>query len=198
MIDGISKPRVLHVSEGTPGQRKLRVEVMTRQAGRPCSSTDVVRAPLTLPDRWWDDLRDALDRLAGVPTDRGRCESGRVVVGIREHLGVDVDPAALRWETVHGDLHWANVFADPFGLVDWDHWGRGLVGYDAATLYCHALLEPETAARVRTTFAHVLDTQDGVHAQMSVIARLLKRARLGDFPDLVPELRRLAGRLIAG
>ncbi|WP_146134754.1 phosphotransferase [Actinopolyspora mortivallis] len=63
----------------------------------------------------------------------------------------------LDWETVHGDLHWANLLRPELGLLDWSLWGRGPAGTDAATLYCYSLLAPRTAATVWHTFVDVLD-----------------------------------------
>ncbi|WP_019633209.1 hypothetical protein [Actinomadura atramentaria] len=196
-IRGIAKPRVLHVDEGGPGRRRLRVEIMTRLPGTPCSPTDVLRAAPSLSDAWWGELRAALHTLSRTPTERAGRSPGHVVDRIRGRFGIELDPAALRWETVHGDLHWANLFARPFGIVDWDHWGRGLVGEDAATLYCASSLQPDTAERVLTTFADVLDSEAGRPALLLVLARFLHRAEDGDHPDLVPALHRLADRLMA-
>ncbi|WP_090011488.1 hypothetical protein [Lentzea albidocapillata] len=90
------------------------------------------------------------------------------------------------WETVHGDLHWANLMGPKFGLLDRESWGRGPAGTDAATLLNYSLLVPQTVERVRDT------TDAGLPAQFYVAARLLHRADRGDHPDLVAPLRRHA------
>lgn len=93
-----------------------------------------------------------------------------------------------QWATIHGDLHWNNLLMPDFGLLDWELWGRGPAGTDAATLYCYSLLVPEMARTVRENFADILDTPAGQVAQIYVAARLLSRADQ-DYPDLTDPLR---------
>ncbi len=83
----------------------------------------------------------------------------------------------------------------PLGIVDWELWGRGPVGTDAATLHCYSLAVPGLAERVREEFP-VLDTPDGRSAQLYAVARLLHRVRLGDHPRLAGPLRALAAELL--
>lgn len=54
-----------------------------------------------------------------------------------------------------------------------------------------SLLVPETADRVRNTFAHVLDTDAGQLALHHVTARLLRHIDKGDHPHLATPLRKL-------
>jgi hypothetical protein len=83
------------------------------------------------------------------------------------------------------------VLAPDLAIVDWELWGRGPVGYDAATLYCHSLLVPELAAQVHETFADLLDSPDGRLAQLAAAGRMLHRITgSGDYPDLEAPLRR--------
>ncbi|MBB4933402.1 thiamine kinase-like enzyme [Lipingzhangella halophila] len=107
-----------------------------------------------------------------------------------------VDTTVQMWVCAHGDLHWNNVTAPGCVLLDWEGWGMAPLGYDAATLYCHSLLVPDVAARVREEFTDVLDTPDGVRSQLLVIARMLQRSVHGDYPALVALLHRLADDLL--
>lgn len=75
-------------------------------------------------------------------------------------------------------------------------WGRGAAGTDVANLYCMTLLMPDVAAHVHDVFGDVLDTPTGRTAQILAVARLLHRATLGDFPDLVDPLRRHVAPLL--
>lgn len=194
-ITAVPKPRVLDWREWEVAdeQRRVRAEVMTLLPGRPCSPTDALRTPIELPETWWAELRHTLTTLRTVPTIRF---AGQPAVSrrARDVLGVDIQ--VERWETVHGDLQWTNLLAPEFGLLDWEMWGRGPAGTDAANLYCMTLLVPEVAAEVHDVFADVLDTPTGRTAQILVTARLLHRAALGDFPDLVAPLRRHAAFLL--
>lgn len=105
-------------------------------------------------------------------------------------------PARRPLGEVHGDLHWNNLLVPDFALVDWELWGRGPAGLDAATLYLHSLLVPETARRTREPFTDLLSTPTGKTAQIYAAARLLSRADR-DYPDLADPLRRHIEPLLA-
>ncbi|MGW4215321.1 aminoglycoside phosphotransferase [Lentzea sp. NPDC004789] len=185
----LSKPQVLDVYEWEEWRRQ-RAELTTLAPGSPCSPTDALRHAIDLPDRWWTDLRSTMEVVAATPTDRVNADQGLITGRIQQHFGNSVNPVVRQWETVHGDLHWANLMAPDFVLLDWELWGRGPAGTDAATLLCHSLLAPDTAERVRDTFADVLNSDAGRLAQLYAAARLLHRIDKGDHPDLATPLRK--------
>lgn len=188
-ITGVSKPIVLHSTEWAEPDRRRRVraDVMALLPGRPCSPTDVLRSAPDLPDAWWTDLRRSLDALRSHPTTRF-AERGQSGDRVRDMLGIELH--IDQFETVHGDLHWNNVLGPEFGLLDWEMWGRGPAGMDAASLYLHALLVPDIAGRVHNMFADVLDSPAGRAAQIHVAAAVLDRARREpDYADLANVLR---------
>ncbi|MDI5967667.1 aminoglycoside phosphotransferase [Streptantibioticus silvisoli] len=188
VLHGLPKPHVLDAHEWAEGDwRRQRAEVMTLLPGSPCSPTDVAAGPLDPDNGWWKGLGSALHRLAATPTDRVAIDQEKVDRRVRAAYGEEADVRIHRWETVHGDLHWANLLT-PLGIVDWELWGRGPVGTDAATLHCYSLTVPDLARRVRDEFP-VLDTPDGRRAQLYVAARLLHRIGLGDHPRLADPLR---------
>lgn len=186
----LSKPRVLDVYEWEEWRRQ-RAELMTLAPGSPCSPTDTLRRPIDLPDQWWTQLRGTIEAVATTPTDRINADQALVTGRIQQYFGNSVNPAVRHWETVHGDLHWANLMAPDFCVLDWELWGRGPAGTDAATLLCHSLLVPDTAARVRDTFADMLSTDAGQLALLYVAARLLHRVDKGDHPELATPLKKL-------
>ncbi|MQA11928.1 MAG: aminoglycoside phosphotransferase [Pseudonocardiaceae bacterium] len=195
-ITGIAKPRVLDTDEWEiPNFRRQQAELMTRMAGTPISPTDVLRYDPPLPTSWWDELRHSLDQLAAMPTQRLNHDEGGTKRA-REARGPDIPlPPIERWETVHGDLQWANILR-PFALLDWEFWGRGVAGTDPATLYCYSLLAPRTADIIWNLFADILDTDNGRNALLHVSARLLHRTtNMDDHPDLEQPLRRLVARI---
>ncbi|MGI9003543.1 MAG: phosphotransferase [Pseudonocardia sp.] len=196
-IVGVAKPHVLDVVEWSERDWRIqRAEVMTVVPGAPCSATDVLRSEPDFSVAWWSDLRRCLDTLAVTSTERTHADQERVTGRIRGRFGGVVDTTVTHWATVHGDLHWSNVMRPDFGVLDWELWGRGPAGTDAATLLCHSLLVPEVVEAVRTLFADVLDTPTGRVAQLYVIARLLRRIDGGDYPDLAEPLGRLASHLL--
>ncbi|MFC3894489.1 aminoglycoside phosphotransferase [Lentzea rhizosphaerae] len=162
----LRKPRVLDIYEWEDW-RQQRAELMTLMPGSPCSVTEALR----MPDEWWIDLRRTTDVIAATPTDRVNTDQGEVSGRIQHHYGNSVNPTVHQWETAHGKLHWANLMAPDFGLLDWQQWGRAPAGTDAATLLCDSLVVPELAERVRDVFADVLDSDAGQLAQLHVAAR---------------------------
>jgi hypothetical protein len=189
VINGITKPVVLSTSEWEEGPRRIRADVMTLVPGHPCSTTDILTAGLDLPAQWWLDLRRSLDAVTATRTSRECVNPGQLADRVRR-FGAATDLSTVGWETAHGDLHWANLFQPRFAIIDWEWWGRGPVGLDAATLYCYSLLMPGTAQRVHDTFHDVLNSPQGAMAQLYACARLLSRAERGDHPELAPLLRR--------
>lgn len=195
VFTGLAKPRVLDVHEWEEG-RQQRAEVMTLVPGSPCSPTDALRQMINLSDTWWTELRRTLEVVAATPTTRISVDQDLVTSRIRQRFGEVIGTAVSRWETAHGDLHWGNLMQPEFGLLDWEMWGRGPAGTDAATLFCYSLLVPDAAARVRVTFHDILDTDAGQLAQLYVISRLLRRIEKGDYPDLAAPLTAHAETLL--
>ncbi|EDY48845.1 hypothetical protein [Streptomyces clavuligerus] len=196
-LEGLPKPHVLGIYEWDEADwRRQRAEVMTLMPGTPCSPTDTAPPGLDPPSTWWTDLRQALQHLAATTTDRISTDQDKIDHRVRAAFGEDVEIRIDRWETVHGDLHWANLLS-PLTILDWELWGRGPAGTDPATLYCYSLTNPALAQRVREHFP-VLDTPDGHRAQLYAAARLLHRAQLGDHPHLGPPLKDHAQRLLRG
>lgn len=195
-IMGVPKPVLRDTYEWGAANYRNRAEIMTLVADRPCSATQELRDDLDLPDRWWSDLRTALDTLAGQPTDRGHRDQQLVSRRLLAFFGSGIDPTVTDWVTAHGDLNWTNVTQPGLVLLDWESWGRKMIGYDAATLVVLSLRAPDTAAKVRDTFADIVDSPDGVRAQLAVIARYLKRVELGDFGDYADHLHRHARALL--
>jgi hypothetical protein len=133
-------------ANGSRGTCPLRMVSQERQwaPGQACSPTDALRSSLLLSDTWW--------------SDRTNSDQQQITQRIHAHFGDAVDADVDRWETVHGDLHWSNLVHPRCGLLDWQLWGRGPVGTDAATLYCYSLSVPATARKVYAIFADALNS----------------------------------------
>ena len=195
-IVGVPKPIVLDSVETRDEDRWFRTEVMTLVDQAPASPTPAATTPPAIDDAWLNQLRTSLEVLAAASTTREAKVQDDVTQQLREYFGDRIDPQVEQWVTSHGDLHWANLTAPSLVILDWEQWGLAPYGYDIATLYCHSLLVPETAAAIRHRFTHILDSPDGRRAQLLAIARMLSRTRMGDYTDLVIPLHRLADELL--
>ncbi|SFS92754.1 aminoglycoside phosphotransferase [Saccharopolyspora flava] len=193
----IPRPHVEATTEWTDGRRQ-RAELATRMPGRPCATHDAPAGPLQLDPGWWSALQLALTTLAAAPTHRVHADQEKVTHRIRRAFGDQVDTRVDQWETVHGDLHWNNLMQPEFGLLDWEGWGRGPTGTDAATLLCCSLLAPATYGDVRSVFAGVLDSPSGRVAQFYAAARLLHRVEMDERHDFAHALRAHARALLDG
>jgi hypothetical protein len=197
-IKTVPKPTVLDLYDWGAENYRNRAELLTLVTDQPCSTSQDLRNEVALPDRWWADLRHSLDELAKNPTERGGRDQDMVTNRLLAFFGSSVDPTVTAWVTAHGDLNWTNITCPNLYLLDWESWGVKMVGYDAATLYVLSLRAPETSRNVHDTFADILDSPDGIRAQLYVIARYLKRVEVGDFADYADLLHQHARRLTDG
>lgn len=195
-ILGVPKPIVLDSAETRDEDRWFRTEVMTLVDQAPASPNPAATTPPAVDDAWLDQLRTSLEALAAASTTREAKVQDDVTQQLREYFGDRIDPQVEHWVPSHGDLHWANLTVPGLVILDWEQWGLAPYGYDIATLYCHSLLVPETAATIRDRFTHMLDSPDGRRSQLRAIARMLSRTRMGDYTDLVVPLHRLADEIL--
>lgn len=195
-IVGVPKPIVLASSETRDEDRWFRTEVMTLVDQAPASPIPAATTPPAVDDAWLNQLSTSLEALATASTTREAKVQDDATQQLREYFGDRIDPQVEHWVTSHGDLHWANLTAPGLVILDWEQWGLAPYGYDIATLYCHSLLVPETAATIRDRFTHMLDSPDGRRAQLLAIARMLSRTRMGDYTSLVIPLHRLADEIL--
>ncbi|WTB20300.1 hypothetical protein OG253_01595 [Streptomyces virginiae] len=133
-----------------------------------------------LPETWWKEIVAALAALADVlpPADREAVREEYLRHVIPEYTGHQID--AVTWTTAHGDLHDGNITRGPH-ILDREGWGRAPYGYNAATLYVYALLTPDTAARIRTELAPVLDRPEARTGLLTVCAQVLQAQDRIDF-----------------
>lgn len=122
VVNGVAKPTVLDATEWEEGPRRIRAEVMTLVPGRPCSPTDMLATEPELSGQWWLDLRRSLETVSVTQTSRESVDADRLVDRIRR-FGTEPDLSTVQWETVHGDLHWANLMQPQFAILDWEWWG---------------------------------------------------------------------------
>lgn len=195
-IQKVPKPYITRWKEWTDNGRRLRGELSNFVTDSTLSTDMTLTTEPELSDRWLTQLPAALNAIATHPIPNQGLDPDDVNHGLLAFFGVTVDFSAIPWTTAHSDLHWANITAPEFFILDWEMWGRAPAGYDAATLYCTSLLCSETTKRLRDTLAYVLDTASGQIATLAVAVRLLRFIECGDYLPLAKPLRDHAHQVI--
>ncbi|MFD8915034.1 hypothetical protein [Streptomyces sp. NPDC059575] len=191
---GGRRPALLGLHDTTDDDTAYRAELSARVDAPVLSATPELRQDLGLPDDWWSDLADTLDKLAVSPTDdRIAVRTQYMERAIPQFVGTPA-PAAPHWTTAHADLHWANLTGPDLRILDWEGWGSAPAGFDAAMLYAYSLTHPATAARVHAAFP-ILGSRDALAAEATVCAMLLQTVDRGDNPDLAAPLHAWATEL---
>jgi hypothetical protein len=197
-IHGVNKPGWYGDYEWEDGEYHCRADILEFVSDRPISSSPELHSQIQLEEDWLAHLRNALEHLHVVKTDRIAVRQDLVTRRLREIFGDTVDAEITEWETSHGDLHWANLTKPQFWLLDWEAWGIAPKAFDAALLYCFTLQQPEIAKLIYNRFRDWLDTPSGRKAQMFACAELMRMTKLySDHPQLYPFLEQHAKRLIA-
>lgn len=184
----VPRPRLIDLRDWSADGWVYRAELYEYVGTPPVSRSPVLHHSVELPDVWWHDLRQALDRLSRTPTSREAVREQYIRRRVPEFTGVT--PGEITWTTAHGDLHWANLTGPELTLMDWEGWGTAPVGYDAANLYLHSLPVPDLAERVRKEFAHVLGTPVSRIGELTACAEILQAAaRVPFYADLADGVR---------
>jgi hypothetical protein len=198
-IPGIAKPRILAVQHWIANKDHdeclVKATLMTRAPSPVVSEGLVLRTPLELDDRWLRTMRSSMEALEAWPTDRVCIRAEKVRRALLMVAGTRVDSTVERWTTVHGDWHWCNITAPVCCILDWESWGLGPAGFDAATLYVSSLLVPAVADRLSEAFRDVLDTHDGRISQLVAAQHLLAGIEYGHDEDMADRLHELIARI---
>jgi hypothetical protein len=193
----IPRPRVRAWREWNDQRWLYRGELFDHTSLRPVANAAAVAVVPDLPDRWWMALCTVLDDIVAVDTNRVAIQQGFLDWVMPRSLGEPIDTSApAPWATAHGDFHYANLCGPTLCLLDWEGWGAAPRGYDAAMLHSYSLLVPDAAERVRRELRYILDTPDGLFAELAVISELLYAAARGINTVLVQPLRQRATRLL--
>lgn len=176
VITGVRKPALYRSHRWLDGQRDVvwRADEMEFVRSPAVHPTGVIGNDPSMPDEWWDDLATALAALAKHPTDRVGMRQDHLTRRINQVFDEAVDTTIDEWTTANTDVHWGNVTAPACYLLDWEDWGKGPRGLDAATLWGHSLLVPAVSAKVQRTFVADLDTRAGHLAQLLFCANVIR------------------------
>ena len=146
-------------------------------------------------DEFLIELREALQWLQGVSTDRVNTRFDLVRRRISERWSINLDYSDCVWETIHGDLHWKNIAGPRLEIIDWEGWGIGLQHQDLAFLIALSSLDQVLESRIRRVFGGSVVGRSLTLAELFVTAELLRASENhGEHPDLVPALTALGRR----
>ncbi|WP_246204240.1 hypothetical protein [Streptomyces tailanensis] len=193
--DRVSRPRLHKLFRWGDGPYVFEAELIDYVAQPVVSPTTphLTKDP-DLPDSWWATLRESLDALSTAQPPRETIRQSWADRVFPEFLGIPA-PTIIERVTGHADLQWANLTHDPLVILDWERWGAVPVGYDPAMLYVNSLRVPPVADRIRTEFAHILDTPAGRIGEQIALAEMLQAVGRGWYSELAPLLRRRAEQL---
>lgn len=198
--DAVTRPTLLRVHRWSDPNRSVEwradeSEMITAQA---VERSGIIHSEPDLPGAWWDRLATSLSALSGCPTARMGVPQERVTRRINQVFGDQaLETEVDEWRTAHCELHWGKVTTPQCYLLDWESWGMGPRGLDAARLWGASLLVPALAERVQAQFASDLTSRSGLLSQLFVCANVIEkhRSKLNPGPLLGPA-RHEAGRLI--
>lgn len=186
-VSGVKKPDFITSTKWVDNKSDLvwRGDLISFISETVCSNTPTLRHKPSLDDGWFDELRNSLTALDNHKTDRPGSSQDFITRRINEYVSEKVDTKVDVWTTVHGDIHWANITTPELWILDWEGWGLGPFGLDAAVLWAYSLMYPSVAERVYKNLRNWLDTPDGRRSQLFVCGMILRMADdFGDHPDL--------------
>jgi hypothetical protein len=195
-IPDVAKPIWYRTHDFDHEGEALRADLLSIAPSPACTSDLVITSRPPLDANWYTDLRRSVDALERWPTDRVSIRPDSVAPSILGRVGSRFPHKVERYVSSHTDMHWCNVTAPTFCLLDWDSWGRAPYGFGPATLYCSSLLVPEVADRVYHTFRDQFETADGRVSLLLAADHLLHKVSHGDCPQIADPLHDLVRALM--
>lgn len=178
-IEGVPRPEWSAAAVWTDRTRGVvwRADEMTLVDEGALSSTGDIAEDPGLPEQWWIDLRTALTNLSEHSTDRVSMGQSHLTRRIHEVYGDAIDTTITDWACAHGDLGFANLCGPRLSIIDWESWGRGPVGWDAACLWSASLTVPTLAERVLSLFSDELSSRSGKLSRLLLCANVERAYR---------------------
>ncbi|SDK14974.1 hypothetical protein SAMN04488074_104380 [Lentzea albidocapillata subsp. violacea] len=200
-IVGVRKPELYRSYRWIDQRRSVvwRADEAEIVSSTAVQSTGVIDHEPDILPTWWNDLKASLAALAEFQTRRVGISQKHVTRRINQVFGDEgVKTEVDEWATAHAELHWGNVTGPEFCLLDWEAWGLGPRGLDAATLWGASLRVPAVADRVQEVFADDLNSRSGLLAQLLVCSNVVRINSGTPTPSpLLEPARHEAKRLLA-
>ncbi|MEU6267817.1 phosphotransferase [Saccharopolyspora shandongensis] len=198
-LRGVSKPSWLCSLDWFENGFRWRADETDLITDPPVSQRARIEAPPTLPEAWWEAFNQSLNALRAHCPDHSATRHTALLTQERMTWLItsvfgEIDTKVTEWCAVHGDLSWANLTAPECVFLDWEDWGRGPVGFDAASLWALSLPVPELADRITVERASDLATRSGRISWLYQCAGLLDSET---DPVFIEPAREQADRLLA-
>jgi tetratricopeptide (TPR) repeat protein len=148
----IGRPQIFEHSDWEEQSKSYRA-ILMGVAREAISKTAWLESSPALEANWWKALSGTLAAVQSKPTDRICVPDELLTHRLRERFGWSLRLPFPFWQTAHGDLHWKNLSAPEFSILDWETWGRAPYGYDVAYLHVFSIAQPEILARLKQEFA---------------------------------------------
>jgi hypothetical protein len=159
-ITSVPKPCVIEHVTWVDGDTSW-FAILTTHAGQTAETSPWAGfGPSKITDAWIAELKAALDRLAQVPSSRMTVHSpDHVSRLLDENYGLKMTIDCDRWRTIHGDMHWSNLMVPQLSIIDWESFGAGPPGLDAAWLIAYSCRDEKLVARLEQAFASQFQTK---------------------------------------
>jgi hypothetical protein len=196
-IPGVCKPMWYGTRQFDFEGEALRTDLLSLAPSPAVTSDLIITSRPPLSAEWFTNLRASIDALERWRTDRVSIRPETIAPSILGRVGSGYPSTVERYVTSHTDMHWCNLTAPIFCLLDWDSWGQAPYGFGPATLYCSSLLVPEVAEAIYETFGDQFATSDGQVSLLLAADHLLSKVSYGDCPGIADPLHDLIQGLVA-
>lgn len=140
-------------------------------------------------DAWIRTLKRTLDRLAAHNASRVFVSPQALGQWLLQRFGIAHEFRLNDWRLCHNDLHWSNLTAPGFSLLDWERVALSPVGYDAGMLMAYSCANDDLVARLEREFASDFATPTGLAARVFAACGIRDSVRTGWLdPALAPHL----------
>lgn len=161
-----------------------------------CSKTPELNHNLYLEEEWYSDLHNSITRLSLKQTNRVSVRQDLISRRIKERFGTEIKTNIKKWVTVHGDIHWANLTQPRCWILDWESWGKGPAGLDAAFLLCFSLNQPPMFKNISNLFKDEFNSADGYISLLFACSELMKMTEMhGDYQSIFSKLKLFGDKL---
>jgi hypothetical protein len=188
-FDDVRKPKVLGHFDWDADGICYRAVMMDIASGIISKTPRLDHLPDLAP-QWWNELSASIARIALRETDRARFSDMDIGQRLDDVLSLTLRLPLPAWRTAHGDMHWANLAAPGFMIIDWETWGRAPYGLDVARLHVFATSQPVILETLKSVFRAAMERPEYDIAFLFVAAGVIQMFDLyGHYPLLQAAVR---------